>query len=226
MTIKAVLFDLDETLLDRTRSLELFLTWEAAEYLNLPLEQCDQYIERFIELDNNGQGKKTDVYTTLWKEYGLFEHTADDLAQHYDEDFDRFCCEKRHAASALEMLRSHGYRLAVVSNGRSPFQENKLNALQIENLFDTVVVSEAVNARKPDASIFLLTCERLGVSPEQCVFVGDNPQADIEGANNVGMFSVFVPTRRYPACAQADRVCRDMRDLPAMVIEASGGPAA
>lgn len=225
MTIKAVLLDLDETILDRSRSLELFLTWEASEFFNLPLEECENYIERFLELDNNGQGNKPEMYATLWQEFGLYEFTADDLTRHYEQDFDRFCCEKRHIVPSLELLRSKGFALGVVTNGRSPFQENKLEALGITELFDTVVVSEAAGVRKPDPAIFHLASANLNVSADECVFVGDNPEADIAGANAVGMFSVFVPTRRYPACAHADRVCRDMRELPSVVIEASDQPA-
>ncbi len=221
MTISAVLFDLDETILDRSRSLELFLTWEAAEYLNLPLEECERYIERFIDLDDNGQRSKSEVYSLLWNEFGLYEHTAEDLAAHYDDTFNRFCCEKRHILDAISLLRSKGYKLGVISNGRSPFQENNLAALNATELFDTVLVSEAVGVRKPDPAIFHLACTKLDVTADQCVFVGDNPEADIAGANNAGMFSVFVPTRKYPACAHANKVCRDMRDLPGVVIDAS-----
>ena len=220
MTTKAVLFDLDETVLDRSRSLELFLTWEASEYLNLPLEQCERYIERFIELDDNGMGSKPDVYAILWKEFQLYEHNAEDLAIHYRASFSRFCCEKRHIASAIELLKSREYKLGIVTNGPSPFQENNISALNLTQYFDTIVVSEAVGIRKPEPEIFNLACTNLGVTADQCVFVGDNPKADVAGANNAGMFSVFVPTRRYPACADADKVCRDMRDLPAVVFEA------
>jgi putative hydrolase of the HAD superfamily len=221
MTIKAVLFDLDETILDRSRSLELFLTWEASEYLNLSYADCERYIERFIELDDNGMGNKTEVYTTLWKEFGLYEHTAEDLTANYRDTFHRFACEKRHVDQAIAMLKSQGLKLGVVSNGPTPFQENNLDALGLTEFFDTVVVSEAVACRKPDASIFTLACDNIGVTAADCVFVGDNPEADIRGAGDTGMFTVFVPTRRYQACNFANKVCRDMRDLPAVIAEAA-----
>lgn len=221
MTIKAVLFDLDETILDRSRSLELFLTWEASEYLNLPYAECERYIERFLELDDNGMGNKTDIYSLLWKEFGLYEHTAEDLVANYYASFQRFVCEKRHVDQAISMLKSQGYTLGVVSNGPTPFQENNLQALGLTSFFETIVISAAVDCRKPDLEIFTLACDNIGVEPSACVFVGDNPEADIRGASEAGMFTVFVPTRRYQACSFANKVCRDMRDLPAVVLEAN-----
>ena len=119
------------------------------------------------------------------------------------------------------MLKSQGLKLGVVSNGPTPFQENNLDALGLTEFFDTVVVSEAVACRKPDASIFTLACDNIGVTAADCVFVGDNPEADIRGAGDTGMFTVFVPTRRYQACNFANKVCRDMRDLPAVIAEAA-----
>lgn len=220
MTIKAILFDLDNTVLDRTRSLELYLTWEADEHLNLSHDDCERYIESFMELDANGMTAKEKVYADLIKQFGL-QFTVAELTDTYRTQFGRFSCEKRHAKDAVTTLRSNGLKTGIVSNGKSPFQENKLTDLGMADDFDTVVVSESAGVRKPDPAIFALACDNLGVSAADCVFVGDNPVADIEGANKVGMFSVFVPSRHYPACAVADAICRDMRDLPSVVAEAN-----
>jgi len=219
--MKAVLFDLDNTILDRTRSLELYLAWEADEHLSLSYDDCERYIEKFIELDANGILAKEKVYAELKTQFDLQQFTVAELTQTYRTQFGRFSCEKRHAADAVRMLKSHGLKTGIISNGKSPFQEDKLADLGMADDFDTVIVSEAVGVRKPDPAIFTLACDNLGVSAEESVFVGDNPVADIEGANNVGMFSVFIPSRYYPACATADAICRDMRDLPSVVAEAS-----
>jgi len=221
MPIKAVLFDLDNTVLDRTRTLELYLAWQADDYLNLSHDDCEQFIERFMKLDNNGMTAKEEVYAELISVFNISDHTADELTQIYREQLGRFCCEKRHIKDAVSTIKSHGFKTGIVSNGKTPFQENKLSDIGMTDDFDTIVVSDAVSIRKPDAEIFKLACYKLGVTTKECVFVGDNPVADIEGANNVGMFSVFIPSRHYPACANADAICRDLRDLPAVVAEAN-----
>ena len=218
--MKAVLFDLDNTILDRTRSLELYLAWEADEHLNLSYDDCERYIEKFIELDANGMLAKEKVYAELITQFGIQQYSVAELTQTYRTQFGRFSCEKRHAADAVRTLKSHAIKTGIISNGKSPFQEDKINDLGMADDFDTIIVSEAVGIRKPESAIFSLGCENLGVNATECVFVGDNPVADIEGANNVGMFSVFIPSRYYPACAAANAICRDMRDLPSIVAEA------
>lgn len=54
-----------------------------------------------------------------------------------------------------------------------------------------ILISEEQTVRKPEAAIFLRAAEKLGVAPAECLFVGDNPQADIGGAYQVGMKTVW-----------------------------------
>ena len=56
---------------------------------------------------------------------------------------------------------------------------------------DTVVISEREGIRKPDPKIFIRAAERVRVPPQQCLFVGDNPEADIGGALAAGMQAVW-----------------------------------
>ncbi len=215
--MKAVLFDLDETLLDRSASMLKFLRWQAHEQLGSGLVDKEQYITRFIQLDNNGALWKDKVYAALLQEFSIETHTTAELLATYEEKFCDFCMAKPGAAEALTELESMGLKMALVSNGPTPFQERNFSALEFNEKFEQVVVSAAVGLRKPESAIFQLACERLSVEPRECAFVGDNPIADIEGANAAGIFSVFVPSKRYPACEFADAVCTDFRDLPSIV---------
>ena len=72
-----------------------------------------------------------------------------------------------------------------------PFQEHNFYALGLTEFFTSIIVSEAVGLRKPDPAIFLLSCKQLGVYPHDCIFVGDNEMADIQGAKDVGMKTIF-----------------------------------
>jgi len=213
--IKAVLFDLDETLLDRNLALRRFCRWQAAEQLGL--DRVDDYVSRFMGLDAHGSVWKDRVYWTLKYEFGIQSRSVDDLVSEYLNRFCEFCCPKAGAREALEALKRQGYKLAVVSNGKSPFQEHNLSAMAPNLNFDQVIVSGAVGLRKPEAGIFRLTCERLAVEPAQCVFVGDDPIADIRGAQSVGMLTVFIPGHYGAWCAEADAVCTDYRDLISVI---------
>ena len=83
----------------------------------------------------------------------------------------------------LAAARKHGLRTALLSNA------DKLGDDDIADLFDTVVLSGQVGFGKPDVRIYLLTAERLGLTPEECVFV-DDMVSNVRGAVRAGMVGV------------------------------------
>src|SRR5690606_10089599 len=117
--MNAVLFDLDETLLDRTSSLIRFCEWQATDRLSL--RNVKEYIERFLGLDANGSVWKDRVYETLRREFPI-EYCVDDLVSEYVLQFQNFCQERPGARDSVRALASKGFKLGLVSNGKSPFQ--------------------------------------------------------------------------------------------------------
>lgn len=100
----------------------------------------------------------------------------------------------RLSIGALEMLvalRARGFKTAIISNGHTKVQSAKIEITKLKNAVDLVVISEDVDLRKPDPRIFQLAAERLGVTPARCIFVGDNPEVDVLGAEASGMTGVF-----------------------------------
>lgn len=92
---------------------------------------------------------------------------------------------------ALGALGRAGYRVAALSNsdGRA---EALVTSLGIAREFEFVVDSADAGMEKPDARIFLLACERLGLPPAQCAYVGDLVSVDVEGAAAAGMRPVLM----------------------------------
>ena len=122
----------------------------------------------------------------------------------YVQQFHYFCISFPVVSACMQQLDDLGYKLGLVSNGKTPFQERNFYALGIQQYFSTVIVSDAVGLRKPDPAIFYLDCEKLGVEVERCVFVGDNKQVDIEGAMQAGLSAIhFCPSHSH------DRACFD-----------------
>ena len=218
--MKALLFDLDETILDRTSSLIKFVNWQAEVQLALNNTQKRNYLSRFIELDNYGSLWKDKVYEILIPEFSITNYSADDLLSVYVETFSKFCQPKLHSLDAIRDIKEMGLKLGLVSNGRSPFQERNFASLGISELFDTIVISETVGYRKPDHRIFEHSCRNINVTPSESIFVGDNPLTDIRGANSVGMYTVFIPTKHFKTCAEANSICEDYRGLSRIVSEA------
>jgi putative hydrolase of the HAD superfamily len=184
----AVLFDLDETLLDRTSSLRAFLTDQHRRYGNaLGDVLLEDWQTKFLELDARGHVHKSIVYPMILSTFGGEAALADELL----DDYRSRCCEYalpfEGMTETLCALRSRGVALGLITNGETIFQSRHVAALGLRELVDVVLISEAEGLRKPDPALFLRGVARLGVVPSRSLFVGDNPSADILGAHAVGM---------------------------------------
>jgi putative hydrolase of the HAD superfamily len=89
----------------------------------------------------------------------------------------------------LRELRDRGYRLAMLTNNVREWEPRWRAMLPVDELFEVVVDSAFVGLRKPDPAIYRLTCERLGVDPERCLFV-DDVEANCAAAVELGMAAV------------------------------------
>ncbi|HEY7755271.1 MAG TPA: HAD-IA family hydrolase [Actinomycetota bacterium] len=98
----------------------------------------------------------------------------------------------------LDRLREEGLTLGVVSNFEE-WLERLLERLGVRSYFEVRVISGLEGLEKPDPRIFRLAMERAGVEPAASVYVGDNPEFDVDPALAVGMFPVLVDRRdRFP----------------------------
>lgn len=95
------------------------------------------------------------------------------------------------AAELVTDLRDR-YRVGLLTDGPIRAQRGKLETLGWTNLFDAVVVTGALSAAKPDRRAFDAVLDALDVSPSEAVYVGDNPDADVRGASDAGLFAVQV----------------------------------
>jgi putative hydrolase of the HAD superfamily len=108
------------------------------------------------------------------------------------EEFMRFMELDENASQVLDKLRGR-YKLGVISNFALPeCVPNIFEKFGLEGVFEIVVVSGAINKRKPDPEIFERALRALGVKASRAVFVGDTAALDVEGARNVGMKSVLI----------------------------------
>jgi putative hydrolase of the HAD superfamily len=94
----------------------------------------------------------------------------------------------------LETLQQRGYQLGLVTNSLMPMwmRDAELLAYDLLPYLDVRVSSGDIGYMKPHPAIFSHTAGLLGISPQQAVFVGDRPVNDIAGANEAGMISVLI----------------------------------
>jgi putative hydrolase of the HAD superfamily len=152
------------------------------------------------------------------KNLGYFDVKSEVVAgttNEFCEGFMEYVRIDDHAKSALQQL--HGkYKLGIVSNFAIPECVNKLLEKHgLDKLFDVVVVSGAVNKRKPSPEIFQKALEKLGVSAEDAVFVGDTVDADVIGAKAVGMKVIFIERRVQKEIEQAfpNQIMKSLSEL-------------
>ena len=94
-------------------------------------------------------------------------------------------------ATLLDTLATR-YKLGLITNGPSSTQRAKIIQFDLARWFTVLVVSEEFGVAKPDPAIFLHTANALASDPADCVMIGDNPDADIRGAQAAGMRSVWI----------------------------------
>jgi putative hydrolase of the HAD superfamily len=100
-------------------------------------------------------------------------------------------------------LRDEGYRVGLLTNNVKEYGDAWRATIPVE-IFDDIVDSSVVGLRKPDRRIFLMAAERLGVEPQQCVFL-DDVASNVEGAEAVGMAGIVVENP-WTAIDDLDRV--------------------
>lgn len=210
---KVLLFDLDQTILNRDESLHRFLNWQINFLQLIPQTSKQKFIQRFIELDNHGRVWKDQIYHQLSIEFNITKYTVNELLTIYINDFNKFSVAFEHAEINIKHLYQNGYKLGLVSNGRSPFQEHNFYALGLSEYFSGIFVSEALQMRKPQPEIFLYVCTQFDCNPSDCIFIGDNPIADIAGAKNAGMRTILFNPTNQQNCFISDEHIQHFYDL-------------
>ena len=202
--IRAVLFDLDGTLYDRDahivrmahRQFDIFRS-------DLAGVDRDRFVTRSVELDSHGYGRQRIMYSHLARDFGLSEEFGERLETDFRTSFHANLTLTEDTLMTLETLRTRGKRLGVITNGPSDWQSRKLDSLRIRHYFDTIVISGDEGVTKPDPEIFSRAVGRCRVLASEAMFVGDHPEADIQGALNSGLRPVW---KRMPYWSVPDGI--------------------
>ena len=210
-----VLFDLDGTLLDRQNSLCVYFHRQVARHPGLLAGvPFMPYLERFMELDAHGHGDKEAAWPRVAQEFGLPAGSGDLLRRDYHAHFPATCVPFPGLHQTLAACHERGWRLGIVTNGKAQSQDPKIDGLGIRPYFGAVLVSAVEGVKKPDAAIYARALERLGGRAEAAVMVGDNPRADIGGAQEAGLKAVWKRDPFWPPPENPDAVVDELDELP------------
>ncbi len=217
--IRAALFDLDGTLLDRASSLDLFLH-QQYERFAAPLFGIDPqvYLKTVVDLDRHGHAPKSDVYRELGAKFRLSDEITRSLLEDFEGRFHSLAIPFTGMHEMLQSLASMPLALGLVSNGTTRSQRPKIEALGIADYFGVILISEEEGVRKPDAEIFQRAMRKLGSVPENTIFVGDHPDADIAGAAQLGMKTIWKQNTCWLAPKASDWTIDRLEEIPSIII--------
>ena len=212
--IRAVLFDFDDTLGNREEYAYAFFKDIIEENTDItdPLEK-EAVLQDLMLWDEHGNITKTHITDMLEKKYGIIL-PYEDFKTYWNDHLWEYTVAFEDAEETLQILQKD-YKLGIITNGPSYGQRKKLEKSGLAGYFasEHVIVSGDYPYHKPDQRLFETAAQRLGVSVEECVFVGDIFTNDVYGALKSGMKAVWIwnGNRR---CSLDIPVIRDISELP------------
>lgn len=199
--IEHIYFDLDHTLWDFDKNSALtFETIFREENISISLTE---FIEAYVPINNNywelyrndriskealRTGRLKDCFAVL--KFKVTEQTIESLSQKYIQFLPTFNHLLEDTQQILEYLQPN-YKLNIITNGFKEVQKAKLENSNILRYFSTITTSEEAGVKKPHPYIFKKALRKNGARPDNSLMVGDSFPADIVGAHNAGLRSIF-----------------------------------
>lgn len=201
MKIKHIFFDLDHTLWDfETNSNKTFSLIFEKNGLEI---EFDDFIEvyqpinhRYWKLYREDKISKADLrYGRLREAFDAIDYqTTDEMIQLLSQEYIKYLAQHNalfdNAIPVLEYLKQK-YKMHIITNGFEEVQHRKLHNSKLAPFFDQVITSERVGVKKPNPVIFEYALDIAGASNSESIMIGDNFEADIMGAKNIGMDVIF-----------------------------------
>ncbi len=203
---KHLFFDLDHTLWDFETNAKLTLkdVYTTHQLYNLGIVNFDDFFTKYSFYNE----KLWDRYTKgfikqeelRWKRIWLtlldYKIANEVLARQLSGDFLEILPTKTalfsHTLELLDYLKNKGYGMHLITNGFEKVQHAKLKYSKLHNYFTHVITSEGSNSIKPQKEIFEYALAKAKTNTNQSIMIGDNIEADILGATNAGLPTIYV----------------------------------
>jgi len=179
--IKAILFDLDGTIIDTNELILTSFDYVLNNYLGLNIGR-EEILESF------GVPLK-DVMNHYAKERA--EELVDEYIRYSLDSHDKYIKSYDHVEEGLIKLKNKGLKIAIVTSKRRGTALRGLNCFDLEKYFDVIITPEDSKKHKPDGEPVLKACEALNVNPEETIMVGDSHN-DILCGKNAGSKTCLV----------------------------------
>jgi putative hydrolase of the HAD superfamily len=230
MSIRAVVWDVDDTLFDYTAADRAGMRGHlAAEGLLDSYDSVEQAIVRWREITDRQwarfaageatfQGQRRDrVRVFLGEE--LSDAEADAWFQRYIAHYETAWALFPDVLPVLDALAA-SHRHGVLSNSSIRVQDRKLRVLGVHDRFEVILCAAELGVSKPEAGAFLAACDALELAPHQVAYVGDHPEIDGRGAADAGLLSVWIDREGVHTLGDAPggpRRIASLAELPAVL---------
>jgi putative hydrolase of the HAD superfamily len=235
--LRAVIFDLDDTLHDDTLTYRRAATSTAeavarrhgivaSELTAAYVAEADRFWKTLspAAFESSMVRLRESMWGAALRAVGLDDPAlAAACARDYDAFRRDYLVLWPGALELLERLRARGLKLAMITNGLAETHRDKIAILQLENAFDEIFIADEVGLIKPDPRVFELAASRLGVPPGACAMVGDRLERDVRGGNDAGMYTVWMNVRDEtapPDGPQPDATVTTIADVEAALPDA------
>lgn len=198
MAIKAVLWDLDETLYSRRDAARRLFPgmFRACLYIDRSDEFIEEAADYMMTQVKRNSMTHDDGFQALLEQYPADKpYVHEDCVAYYYANMREYVAPDPDAVAIIQKLKAQGLKMAIVTNVVPELlmhQKEKVRTLGIAELFDLIVYSAELGVHKPDRGIFDHAAAQLGVSNADCLFVGDDPESDVIGARSAGMDVVWL----------------------------------
>ncbi|MGW8387116.1 HAD family hydrolase [Streptomyces albidoflavus] len=191
MTARIALFDIDNTLTDKTQAFSLWAEEVAANH--------PQIEPTWLHVANRPSITRVEFFTLLRARYGL-ERSVARLHADYRRRTAELVPHRPEVIAALTDLKDAGWALGAVTNGERTTQMTKLRTAQLDHLLGTVIAAGDYGIRKPEAALMHMAVEDLHAAPDAEVWmVGDDLATDVVGAHTAGLGSIWISHGRMLA---------------------------
>ena len=193
--IEAILFDLDDTLVQYERSPGEVLQASYEIIGSDPMFSVEDYYARYDEFAETCESMdelRSECFAALADENGYERQQGRDVADTFSGERDQTNVELLPAVPRVLNALSRKYRLGIVTNGAQDVQRQKINAVSLERWVDTIVIAGHEIPPKPDPEPFERAIQSLNATPATTIHVGNSLETDIAGASAAGLHSIWI----------------------------------
>ncbi len=227
--IKGVLFDLDNTLIDASSTIEkadeAVLNEMKKDFKDLNKELFNEINHRVNKEFKNTPYKERNrtLFYELFGKVSGFEFKKDHLDK-YSDIFEEYLFRRIEFSEGVEevikKLKDNGLKIGLLT-GEGMYPGSKSNTIKnlpfMKNFDLTVIAMESIEESKKEVNAFIKTAKLLGLRPEEIIFIGDMPEVDIDNAKEAGMLTVlfdrYNKDKKRKEKSEPDYIIEDIKEL-------------